>query len=361
MVDYAGRKILVTGGTGFIGGRLAERLAVEEQARVRVLVHDWRKAIWVSRAAIELVQGDIRNRDLVAEAIEGCEIVFHCVGVGGTLNDCMSVNVEGTRNVLECALNAGVKRVVYLSTSAVHGPNPPNNADEQDEFRLTGSPYGDSKILAEQLVSQFCRERELPVVILRPTFVWGPRSPAFTLWPIQCMKLGRWFLVAGGRGTCHALYIDNLVDALLLAGKKAEVIGEPFLITDGRPPTWAEFFGHYARMLRISELSSIEPSTARFMLLLTKYIDRVLSKLDYTPTVEPGRTVVRCLRRGLSIIRRLPKRYLGPIDSWDLVKYARQGGLNITKARRLLGYTPRFTLEDGMRETEIWLRDQRII
>jgi nucleoside-diphosphate-sugar epimerase len=361
MVDYAGRKILVTGGTGFIGGRLAERLAVEEQANVRVLVRDWRKAVWISRVAVELVQGDIRNREDVAAVIAGCELVFHCVGVGGSLDDCMNINVEGTRNVLECAAKAGVSRVVYLSTSAVHGPNPPDNADEQDELRLTGSAYGDSKIFAEKLVAQFCHDRGLPVVIVRPTFVWGPRSPAFTLWPIECMKNGRWFLVDGGRGTCHALYIDNLVDALLLAGVKAEAIAETFLVTDGQLANWASFFGHYARMVGTRDLPSIKSSTGRFMLLMIGYLDSLLSKLNSTPALEPGRTFVRALRRGLSISRRLPKRYVGSIDSWDLIKYARQGELNITRARTLLGYTPRFTLEEGMRETEIWLRDQRII
>ncbi len=360
MVSYAGRQILVTGGTGFIGGRLAERLAVEEQAKVRVLVHDWRKAVWVSRAHVDLVQGDVRDRDSVAQAIQGCETVFHCVGVGGTLDDCRSTNIEGTRNVLKCALDAQVARVVYLSSIAVHGPNPPDNADEQDEFRLTGSPYGDSKVIAEKIVWQFWREHRLPVIIIRPTFVWGPRSAVFTLRPVHCMKLGRWFLVDGGRGTCNAVYIDNLVDALLLAGVKPEAVGEAFLITDGQPCAWADFYGQYARMLRIQELPSVRLFAARFALPVVQYIDALLCKLESTPAREPARTLVRALRRGLRLIRRLPARY-AVMNSWDLIKYGRRGGLDISKARTLLGYTPRFSLEEGMRETEIWLRDQKII
>lgn len=359
MVSYAGQRILVTGGTGFIGGRLAERLAVEEHAKVRVLVHDWRKAVWASRTHIELVLGDVRDRDSVAQAIQGCETVFHCVGVGGTLDDCRSTNIEGTHNVLQCALDARVARVVYLSSIAVHGPNPPDNADEQDEFRLTGSPYGDSKVAAEKVVWQFWQDHGLPAVIIRPTFVWGPRSPNFTVHPVHCMKLGRWFLVDGGRGTCHAVYVDNLVDALLLAGVKPEAVGEAFLITDGQPCTWAEFFGYYARMIGIEELPSVR-FTARFAAPVMEYTDALLYKLDSTPAREPARTLVRALRRGLRLIRRLPARY-AVMNSWDLIKYGRRGGLNISRARTLLGYTPRFSLEEGMRETEIWLRDQKII
>jgi len=359
MVDYAGRKILVTGGTGFIGGRLAERLAVEEQARVRVLVHHWSKATWVSRADVKLVQGDIRDPHSVAQAMRGCELVFHCAAVGGTLDQCMSINCEGTRNVLESAMNARVERVVYLSTIAVHGPDLPDQADENDEFRPSG-PYGDSKIDAEKIIWQFWRERRLPLVIIRPAPVWGPRAASFTLWPLNCMKSGQWFLIDSGQGTCNAVYIDNLVDALLLAGVKPGAVGEAFLITDGRPCTWAEFFGHYARMLGVQKLPSIRSDVARFASPVVGKINGLLSRLDHTPAYEPARTSKRALRWGLRLIPRLLFPY-GSLDSWDLRKYACRAELNVSKARAVLGYSPPICLEEGMRETEAWLRDQRII
>ena len=362
MVSYAGRRILVTGGTGFIGSRLAERLALEEHASVRVLVHDWCKAVWVSRADVELVQGDVRNPASLAQAMRDCEIVFHCVGVGGPRDFCMAVNVDGTRNILECAYAEGVKRVVYLSSIAVHGPALPENADEQDGFRPIGMAYGDSKIMAEEAVWRFFREQKLPVVVLRPTFVWGPRSPFFTIEPVTKMKFGQWFLVDGGQGTCHAVYIDNLVDAILLAGCKDEAVGQAFFITDGQPCTWAEFFGYYARMLGIDTLPTVSSNslTVRAMRVLVQLMDSLLAKLSHTPTQQPGRTLVRGTRFGIRLVRRLFDRHV-PFDSWDMAKYARRGGLNTTKAHALLGYKPRISLEEGMRETEIWLRDQEVI
>jgi nucleoside-diphosphate-sugar epimerase len=360
MVSYAGRKILVTGGTGFIGGRLAERLAVEEQAKVRVLVRDWRKAVWISRANVELVQGDVRERDSLLQAMQGCEIVFHCAASAGTQDECMSTNVDGTRNVLQCAAALSVERVVYLSSVAVHGPTPPDNANEQDELRLSGDPYADSKIAAEKVVWQFWHECRPPVVVIRPAPVWGPRGESFTLWPLHRMKSGQWLLVDHGRGTCNVVYIDNLVDALLLAGMKDSAVGEALLITDGQPCSWAEFFGYYARMLAIRELRSTGLLSARFTLAITERVDRLLYKLQDTPEREPARVLVRAFRRGLRIIRRRLGRF-AVFGSWEVAKYAHRGKLNVSKARSLLGYTPRITLNEGMRETEVWLRDQKLI
>lgn len=360
MVGIGRRRVLVTGGTGFIGARLAERLALEEGAEVRALVRDWRKAVWISRADVELVQGDITDRDSLLRAMQGCEIVFHCAAAFGSLDECASTNVGGTRNVLECADVLSVKRLVYLSSVAVHGPTPPDNADERDEFRPLGNSYADSKIAAEELIWQFRQRRPLPIAVIRAAPVWGPRGESFTVWPLRQMKAGEWFLVDWGRGTCNAVYIDNLVDALLLAGIKDTAVGEAFLITDDQPCSWEEFFGHYRRMLGIQKLRSRSLSMARFTLMLTARVDRWLEILRHTPAHEPGRGVVRAFRFGLRIVRRVPGQ-CAIFSAWDLDKYAHQGRLNASKARRLLGYHPRFTLQAGMRETETWLRDQRLI
>src|SRR5262249_10501566 len=120
-----------------------------------------------------------------------------------------------------------------------------------------GDAYGDSKIAAEQVIADFIGTHHLGVVILRPTFVWGPRSEGFTLEPIRQIRAGTWQLVDQGLGSCHALYIDNLLDAILLAGVVPGINGEAFLSTDDEPGTWAEFFMAYARMLGVASLPSI--------------------------------------------------------------------------------------------------------
>jgi nucleoside-diphosphate-sugar epimerase len=365
MVDYAGKLILVTGGTGFIGGRLAERLAFEHGAEVRVLLRDWRRAVWASRSSATLVEGDVTEPDSLIRALAGCQVVFHCVGVGGSAEVCRHVNVEGTLNVLQAAKAAGVGRVVYLSSVAVHGPNPPENADESAPLVCTGNAYGESKVAAELAIRAFTRESHSPtVVILRPTFVWGPRSEWFTVQPIRQMLAGTWWLVDQGRGTCHAVYIDNLVDALLLAGELPGVAGEAFLITDDQPGTWADFFLSYARMVGRDFLPSVSSQDLRNHPLVRR-LDRELSRIhdflgDHLPRLEP----LRFSFRGARVLIRQVRRSLHATQiwsEWDLAKYARCGRLNTSKAKEQLGYIARISRTEGMRLTESWLRDQRII
>jgi nucleoside-diphosphate-sugar epimerase len=356
MADYKGKRVLVTGGTGFIGGRLAERLCFEHEAEVVILLRDWRRAVWASRLPAKLIEGDVLDPPAVAKAMEACELVFHCAMGGGRINP------DGTRNVLVAARAAGVRRVVHLSTIGVHGPNPPDNADETTPMLSVGDDYGDSKIAAEEVIAEFTRVHPLPVVTLRPTFVWGPRSEWFTVEPIRQIRAGTWQLVDHGLGTCHAVYIDNLVDAILLAGVTPGIDGEAFLITDGQPCTWGDIFMAYARMLGVNSLPSV--SSKRIASHPRRRVQRVLTRihdvLGQVPRPEPIRT---CCRGSRLILRQL-RRMLGPLPvfrDWDLIKYGRRGRLNISKAKDRLGYVPRISRDEGMRQVEMWLRDQSLI
>jgi nucleoside-diphosphate-sugar epimerase len=357
MVDYRAKRVLVTGGTGFIGGRLAERLAFEHGAEVVILLRDWRRAVWASRIPAKMVEGDVNDPSSLARAVNGCQVVFHCA-----MSD-LRTNRDGTRNVLEAAEAAGVARVVHLSTVGVHGPNPPDNADETTPLLSVGDEYGDSKIAAERVIADFRRTHLLGVVIVRPTFVWGPRSEGFTLEPIRQIRAGTWQLVDQGLGTCHAVYIDNLVDAILLAGVIGGIDGETFLITDDQPCTWGDFFMVYARMLGRNALPSV--SSKKVTSHPLRRLERTLTRLHDAlgrrmPSLQPFRLG---FRGGRYIIRKV-RRCLGPAPifrDWDLIKYGRRGRLNISKAKERLGYSPRIPRALGMRQVELWLRDQNLI
>ncbi|HLJ93374.1 MAG TPA: NAD-dependent epimerase/dehydratase family protein [Gemmataceae bacterium] len=364
MVDYRAKSILVTGGTGFIGGRLAERLAFEAQADVRLLVRDWRHAVWASRLPARFLEGDITDPDALAKAMDGCEVVFHCVGVGGDPETCRRINRDGTLRVLEAARAAGVRRLVYLSSVAVHGPKPPENADEKTPLVRTGNAYADSKIDAEEVIAAFTAAHPQSVVILRPTFVWGPRSSYFTIGPVQQIVAGTWRLVDQGLGTCHAVYVDNLVDAMLLAGVASGVDGAAFLITDDQPCSWAEFFLAYARMVGKTALPSVSATGLKDR--AARRLEHSLGQLQdfleqHLPRFEPARFSFRATRFLLRRVRRVLFGGSVQFSDWDLLKYSRRGGLNTSKAKEQLGYIPRISRTEGMRLTESWLRAQRII
>jgi nucleoside-diphosphate-sugar epimerase len=257
-----------------------------------------------------------------------------------------------------------VRRVVYLSSLAVHGPNPPENADESAPFVRTGNAYGDSKIDAEETISSFTQRHPLGVVILRPTFVWGPRSAYFTIAPLQHILAGRWRLVDQGCGACHAVYVDNLVDAMLLAAASPGMDGRAFLITDDEPCPWAEFFLAYANMVGVRALPSISSTGLKDRALrrLERGLERFHDFLNTrTPGFEPARFSFRGTRFLLRRVQRLLFASSPGFSEWDLLKYSRRGGLNTSKAKEQLGYVPRINRSEGMRLTERWLRDQRII
>lgn len=362
MVSYAGRRVLVTGATGFIGGRLAERLAFEHGALVRALVHDWRRAVWISRSGAELIEGDVSREETLRAAVDGCDVIFHCVGVGGSPEQCWAVNVDGTTNLLRAAETGGVGSIVYLSSVAVHGPVLPSRVDESTSLVRTGHPYGDSKVAAEEVMTAYVREHRMRTVILRPTYVWGPRSEWYTVEPARMIRRGTWRLVDNGRGSCHAIYVDNLVDAMLLAGQGGPPGVEVYVISDDQPCTWREFYMDYARMIGVQAIPSV--SSARTRLRFFRSADTALGGVQTRLEAlrPPGvlRLSSRILRSGVRRMRRL----LGvsaPIGDWDILKYAQRYELNTSAVRNRLGYRPALARREGMALTEAWLRDQRII
>lgn len=372
METYKGKKVLVTGGTGFIGSRLAERLYIDEQADVKVMVHNWPKAAWVSRLGVELVKADITNAQDVDEAVKGCEIVFHCVGVGGSMEQCMKINVEGTKNVLAACKKHKVKRIVYLSSVVVHGPDIFDGMNEDAPFVKTGDPYADSKIEAEQYFTSFIKENQIEGSVIRPTYVWGPLSLYYTIDIINQLKKGKFLLVDNGIGSCNAVHVDNVVDLSLICGYHPNAVGESFIVTDGEKLNWKEFWGEYARMLNI-EIETIPsvPSKDGLIRKFKKYIKSILVTLrdNLTKLVDKNENKSPFLTNwGLKAPRKLVKmalkslmKHLPEMDPAEVKSFSSIGFISIEKANRLLNYTPQTSVKQGMEDCAVWLKDQNYI
>lgn len=244
------KRALVTGATGFIGGRLAEVL-VAQGVEVVALVRRWGSASRLSRLPVRMVGGDVLDPPSLREASTGCDVVFHCAVDFRTQGGAHKrSSAEGTGNVLRAALDAGASRVVHLSSAAVHGLSPKRGTavEEGAPLRRVGHDYCDGKIAAEGIVRDFQRRHGLPVTILRPTVVYGPFG-SYSASPARVAREGRLLLVDGAGGVCNALYVDDLVQAILLAAVRSEAVGQIFNVSGPRPLTWREYLeGHAAAL-----------------------------------------------------------------------------------------------------------------
>ena len=201
MKDFEGKTVLITGAGGFIGSHLTERLT-ELNARVRAMVHynALGSAGWLDaspwRDKIEVVAGDIRDRDSVKTAMQGAEVVFHLAALIAipysyrAPDSYVRTNVGGTLNVLQSARELGVKRIVHTSTSEVYGTARLVPIDEAHPLQGQ-SPYSASKIGADKMAEAFHLSFGLPVVTVRPFNTFGPRQSARAVIPTiiaQCLN-----------------------------------------------------------------------------------------------------------------------------------------------------------------------------
>lgn len=388
------RKALITGASGFIGGRLAEVLHGQGTA-IATVVRTWSQAARLARLPVEMTHGDILDIDSLRRGIGGCDVVFHCAvdwRRGAKANRLSSG--QGTENVMRVALETGVQRVVFLSSIGVFGGNLRQEVlTEEDPCPHTGDAYGDGKIDAEKVALGYYRKSGLPVTILRPTLVFGPYGRSFTAATVAAIREGRMVLVNGGAGICNSLYVDNLVDAMLLSAQHPRATGEVFHISDARPVTWKEFIEGHARALGDTYLplpemtvQEIEAARARsrsgssirqtLRLLRDPHIQSALRSIPLVSRFETaGRQVAKrvlpirgqfLLRERAAAWRRQdaentavpPPRPL--IDPSAVRLYAERTVFSIEKARGILGYAPKVSFVEGMARTAAWIKWARL-
>src|SRR5918911_2205553 len=239
----AERSAFVTGGSGFIGGRLVRRL-VADGFRVRALARSDRSAAAVEAVGAEAVRGDLDQVEAMRAGAEGCDHAFHAaayVGEWGSREDYERGNVIGTRNALEAARSAGVRRFVHVGTeAALLAGQPLHDADETAPLR-PDSPalYASTKARAEQAV----RDASSPgfeTVVVRPRFVWGAGDTSVLPALRTAVERGRFSWIGGGRHRTSTTHVDNTVEGLVLGAERGRS-GEAYFVTDGEPVVFREF------------------------------------------------------------------------------------------------------------------------
>ena len=357
-----GKTVFVTGGTGFIGGHLVEQLVLHEGAHVRALVHNWSKAAYISRFNVEFVQADILDESAMEKAIAGCDYVFHLALVGGA-----ATNVKATESILGAAKKCGIKHVVQMSSVVVHGQTVPENLNADSPLVSYDDSYAKSKYQSERRFWELLDELGLHGSIIRPTYVWGPYSMWYTIYPITQMRKGEFVWVDDGKGICNAVYVGNVVDMCLLCCTNPQADHQAFIATDDERLTWRDFYTNYMDVLgKTPEQFQSIPLKDGFdrkwrkaaKSFLTRHMDILMNKYNALASTSPTRAKWqykaprKVLRLTLKqILKRLPE-----MNATSMAIYAQQSQIDVKKNREVLGFVPRYSVGQGMKITCDWLR-----
>jgi nucleoside-diphosphate-sugar epimerase len=309
----------------------------------------------LARLDVEIVRGDLLRFETLERAVAGCDAVVH--GAAGS----KAATGFGTLLLARAAADAGVQRFVHLSTAAVWGFSPGVEVlDESVPLPPCRHPYVRSKGEAEAHV-RAASERGLPAVILRPTNVWGPWSASFTAGPVAALKAGSVALVGGGAGPANALYVDNLVHAILRALEEDRAVAGTFVVSDPGTPTWRGLYEAYAAIggwdVRTATLDEYRA---------LRRPGRVLRAAAAHPRVRAaGSRVLAVIPGGRERVRqRVAGREGGapPLPSAELAALQTSGHtFKLDHARAVLGYEPPVPFEQALRLTEAWLRFARLV
>lgn len=318
-------KALVTGGTGFIGSHLVEAL-LRRGDEVRCLVRNKDHLKWLKHLSVELVQGDCSVKASLSEAVTGVDQVFHLAGLTRALNEqaYMEVNADGTENLIHACLekNPYLKKFIYLSSQAAAGPCQNGGRKRESDHCQPVSPYGRSKRRGEE----FCLEhlRNLPIAILRPSVVYGPRDRDVYFF-FKVLKKGMKPYFSKEVQRISLCYVEDLIQALLLASESNQSEGEIFFISDGQDYRLDQIGDLFEEAMGIQ---------ARRIHIPGWFISGVASFLELTSRVT----------------RTPPLINKGKVEEMIQKNWV----CDTTKAERLLGFKPRFPLAEGIKITYEW-------
>ena len=325
--------VLVTGGTGFIGGCLCGKL-VREGHTVRTLVRDPARAGGLREQGVEIAVGELRDRTTLGAATAGVDTVFHFAAVFRKevpRQEIWDTNVGGLENLLEASARAGVKRFVHCSSTSVYGLFPKTPTTEASPFvPIRGDLYQETKLAAEERVRRFASEARLGATIFRTTGVYGPGDLRF----LKLFKAiaRRWFAMPGrGEVLFSMIYIDDLLDGAVLCATKDVALNNAYLVTGNDPRSLNETVGIIADALGV-------PRPRLHIPVMPLYFAAWVMEATLKPL-------------GIS-----PPLYRRRVNFFRIMR-----GFDNLKAKRELGFDPKVDLATGARRTAAWYRSQGLL
>jgi nucleoside-diphosphate-sugar epimerase len=321
--------VLVTGATGFLGGRLAQVLVARGEA-VRILARPGSDIEHLADLQLEIVQGDLAATASLAAAVKGVTHIYHCAACStdwAPWDVFYAANVAGVRNLLDAALQvSSLQRFLHVSTTDVYGyPAVPCN--ESHPLTDVGLPYNRTKCQGEECVWEASRHG-LPVTVVRPATIYGPRSKDFVIEITKLIRQGTMAVVDGGRSPGGFCYVDNAVDAIIRAATVREALGRPYNLSDGTGETWRRYVDALADGLGERRPWINIPSIVAFPLARSLESAHHLLRLPGRPLLTRNAVYLLCRNQEY------------PIES----------------ARRDLGFSPAVSFDEGMTHTVNWIR-----
>ena len=322
-------KALVTGATGFTGGRLARFLA-ERGDDVRALVRDRGKAGSLATRSIEIVQGDLRDGASLERAMAGVEVVYNIAALyreaGLSAAEYRAVNATAVGEIVTLAKRAGARRVVHCSTVGVHGDveHPPAN---EDAPLRPGDVYQETKLEGEHAGIEAARRTGMELVIVRPSGIYGPADRRlFKVFGAVAQR--RFVMLGSGRHFYHVTYIDDLCEGFRLCATVPRAAGRTYILAGGEITTLAELVRVTAEVARV-------PPPSRRLPVWPVWLAGAACETIFTPL-------------GMS-----PPLYRRRVDF-----FRKSRAFDISRARQELGFEPRVTLREGIGRTLEWYREQ---
>ncbi len=325
--------ILVTGATGFTGGHLARRLVRDGHA-VRALVRSTAKGKPLAELGIELVEGDLCDPKSLKKAMEGVHTVYHIAAAFRQENISESkmweINCEGVKNMLDAAIEAGtVQRFVHCSTIGVHGNVTDPPATEDSPF-APGDVYQESKLAGEKIAMEYMQAGKLPISIFRPGGIYGPGDTRF-LKLFKPIKKQRFVMIGSGQVLYTLIYIEDLVDGIILCGTHENAVGNVYILTGEPALTLNEFVASVADVVGV---------------------DRPRLRIPVTPIYAASYLCeVVCKPLGIE-----PPLYRRRVDF-----FRKDRSFSIAKARNELGFEPRVPVKTGLANTARWYEEHGML
>jgi nucleoside-diphosphate-sugar epimerase len=316
------KTIFVTGGSGLVGSHAVEE-ALRRGHHVKTLVRPTSDTRWLDQHGVEKIVGDLEDDDSLRRGVQDADWVFNCaakVGDWGTLEEFRRLNVEALRRLLDAALEAKVSRFVHVSSLGVYEGRDHYGTDETTPPAASSlDAYTRSKTEAEALALSYV-PRGLPVAVVRPGFIYGERDRTVLPKLLTNLRRGTFAYFGSGNQALNCIYVKNLVHAVFLAAEVPGAVGEVFNLTDGQPVSKRQFIG------RVAELAGLRPPRRRIPLWLARFLaDRMEARARRRGATEPP------------LVNKARYKFLGLNLDYS-----------IEKARRVLGYNPPFTTEQGL-------------